>query len=52
MWDSFFKQAVQAGYAHPPLKATLDKLAKDRSSGFGAYAQGFISNLREQAHKR
>jgi hypothetical protein len=52
MWDGFFRRAVQSGYAHPPLKATLDELAKDRSSGFGAYAQGFISDLIEQPRKR
>jgi hypothetical protein len=52
MWNSFFRRAVQSGYAHPPLKATLDELAKDRSSGFGAYTEGFMSELTKQTRKR
>jgi hypothetical protein len=52
MWDGFFKRAVQSGYAHPPLKATLNELAKDKSSGFGAYAQEFISDLMEHPRRR
>lgn len=52
MWDSFFRRAVQSGYAHAPLKKTLDELAEDKSSGFGAYAQGFISDLIGQPRER
>jgi hypothetical protein len=52
MWNAFFKRATLSGWAHPALKATLDELAKDRSSGFGAYAQPFICELMEQPRKR
>lgn len=47
LWDDFFALAVRSGYKHPALRSTLDSLAKRTDSGFGAYAQDLVKELRE-----
>jgi hypothetical protein len=49
MWDQFYRRAAKSGYDHAALRSTLEELAKDKSKGFGAYAQDFISSLRRSS---
>lgn len=46
LWDDFFAKAVMSGYRHPALRKVLDELGRRRDTGFGAYAQDLIVELR------
>jgi hypothetical protein len=45
MWNRFYERAAKSGYGHTALRSTLGELADDKSGGFGAYAQDFISSF-------
>lgn len=52
LWKSFYRSVQQSGLSHKELEQSLGELQRERTMGFGMYAQDFVTELNIEDPRR